>query len=181
MANSENSFLKNILYGIILAAGTAWAYNFIGIDSSGRKIEDTKSEDSQIKKVEELNKKELELKEKELKLKIIEIENKYKSDSNLSELSFDLSGNWVTADGVTYIINQSNNLIKIEEYSIFFFQQFLSFSGQGMIKDNQIEVNGYSLLGQAINFNIQIIDDKTLTLSGFDNNGNQTQFTLTKS
>ena len=176
--NSENNSLKTAFYTILTSLGLAFGYHYIGIDSSGKKI-DIDNPDKRISP-DELKKKELELKERELKLRMQELLGKYKYVKSEDEINVNLNGNWIGNNGLSYILTQTKNRVTVTEYSVFFFQQFISFSGTGIIKNNRIEGNGYGLYGQQINLNVEITDERTLSLSGIDLNGNPMVIALSK-
>jgi hypothetical protein len=181
-SNSENNSLKTAFYTILTSLGLAFGYHYIGIDSSGKKIDgdNRDKETSQPFKSDEFKKKELELKERELKLRMQELLRKYDDVKIKDEITINFNGNWMGNNGLSYVLTQTNSIVTVTEYSVLFFQQFVSFSGTGIIKNNRIEGNGYGIYGQQINLNVEIIDEKTLSLSGIDLSGNPMTITLLK-
>jgi hypothetical protein len=180
--NLENNSLKTAFITILTSLGLAFGYHYIGIDSSGKKIDIDNPDKKIIEsfKSDELKKKELELKERELKLRMQELLGKFKDVRFEDEINVNLNGNWTGNNGLSYVLTQTNSRVTVTEYNVLFFQQFISFSGTGIIKNNRIEGNGYGIYGQQINLNVEIIDEKTLSLSGIDLSGNPMTITLLK-
>lgn len=183
MSESDKSF-KTIIYSVLTAVSLAVAYNFIGIDSSGRKIRDDnvipKGEISQTEA--QIKLKELEIKEKELAFKMRELEVKNTKANNYSNdyVEYNLNGDWQGNNGFTYTFSQNGNMVSYSETNSLFGQKYTASSGTGILIGNKINFTGFGIYGQNFQAEAQVIGQNSITLSGVDLIGNPMQITLTR-
>jgi hypothetical protein len=187
MAES-GSTLKGVFYTILTSVGLAVSYHFIGIDSSGNKIEQTKTTNNDMsgmgnmeEKVQNLEKKEKELKERELQIRIDELEKKLQKNNLNEEIpEYNLTGNWAGSNGFQYTINQNNNNITYTESYNFLGNQNILSSGSGILNNGQINFTGYGLLGQQFTTTGEVYNSKNMAITGFDLNGNPIKINLSR-
>ncbi len=179
------SNIKTAAITVLSTLALAMGYNYIGVDSSGRKIDNDsgdkpKTEISETEK--QLKLKELEIKEKELALKMRQIELSQNKNNNVSEsfTEYDLNGSWTGNNGFQYELSQNGSRVSYTETNVLLGQKYTASSGTGILKGNKINISGFGLYGQNIQLKAEIIDDNTLTLSGLDFNGNTVEITLSK-
>ena len=183
MAESGSN-VKTAAITVISTLALAMGYNYLGVDSSGRKIDnDAEKPKTEVSESDKLLKmRELEIKEKELALKRRQIElSQNKTSSPNSEIAeYDLTGNWTGNNNFQYEITQNGSRVSYTETNNLLGQKYTASSGTGILKGNKINIAGFGIYGQNIQLKVEVIDDNTLTMSGLDFNGNTVEITLTK-
>lgn len=182
MAESGNTF-KTALITVGSTLALAVGYNYLGIDSSGRKIaDDNKPKEEVVDRTsEQVKLKELEIKEKELAFKMKQLELSQSNGLDFSaESSYDLSGDWTGNNGFKYQLNQKGNRVSYTETNTLFGQTYTASSGSGILKNKKINISGFGIYGQNIQLKAEVIDENTLTMSGLDMNGNTVEITLSR-
>jgi hypothetical protein len=98
----------------------------------------------------------------------------------VEDITANLSGNWTGNNGLSYVLNQTNNRVTFTEYRVAYLSQFVSFTGTGFIQNNKIVVNGFGFNGQQFDINVEIINEETISFLGNDIYGNTMTITLSK-